>query len=516
MIMPRLAIAHGCISCIISGFMLWVARPALANSQQEVFTPGETTVSQVSQTLCPAQLGTAIEAVLRQPQWHRARWGLLIQALTTDLPLYAREAEQYFLPASNAKLLTTAAALHRLGSDYRIRTSIFRVNPEHIVLKLPNQLPSANPTILQLVGRGDPSLTTASLQDLAQQLSRQGVRQIDLLLVDNQYFRGEAMNATWAWEDLQSGDAVPINSLILNQNATELQLIPQRSGQPLKLQWNEPGNATGWRVRNDSLTVKPEIEEFVDIKANPVSSVLQIEAHLQVGSLPEVVGIPISNPTQHFIQQFRQALNRQQIAIARTELTDQPMTTAETEVAFVESPPLSTLLAEVNQNSNNLYAEALLRVLGTLQPLKADETTADSGLDIIKTTLKSLGVDPNSYHLVDASGLSRQNLVSPQALVQTLASMARRSTATPFQAALASAGKTGTLKNRFRATPSVAQVLAKSGTLNGIGALSGYVFNPNFQPLIFSILVNQSDQPPAAIRRAIDEIVLLLMRLHRC
>ncbi|MFB8788774.1 MAG: D-alanyl-D-alanine carboxypeptidase [Potamolinea sp.] len=116
---------------------------------------------QPSVTICPAQLQAAIDAVISRPQLAKARWGIVILPLSPNIrnSLYNRDAERYFIPASNVKLLTTAAALRQLGSTFRIRTSVY-----------------GTPTILRLVGRGDPSLSNAQLKDLAQQLKRQGVR----------------------------------------------------------------------------------------------------------------------------------------------------------------------------------------------------------------------------------------------------------------------------------------------------------------------------------------------------
>jgi D-alanyl-D-alanine carboxypeptidase/D-alanyl-D-alanine-endopeptidase (penicillin-binding protein 4) len=181
-------------------------------------------------------------------------------------------------------------------------------------------------------------------------------------------------------------------------------------------------------------------------------------------------------------------------------------------LATVESSPLSALLVETNQESNNLYAEVLLRTLGA----GGSGDTTEQGLKKITETLTALGVNSQSYVLVDGSGLSRQNLVSPEAIAQTLKLMAQTPQAAIYRASLPTAGVNGTLGGRFLNTTAQGHLQAKTGTLTAVSALSGYLDVPSYQPLVFSILLNQSDQSPTLQRQAIDEIILLLTRLHPC
>ncbi|PLZ93031.1 D-alanyl-D-alanine carboxypeptidase/D-alanyl-D-alanine-endopeptidase, partial [Fischerella thermalis CCMEE 5196] len=176
----------------------------------------------------------------------------------------------------------------------------------------------------------------------------------------------------------------------------------------------------------------------------------------------------------------------------------------------------SKLLIEINQNSNNLYAEAILRALAIKKTPLPNQATADTALEVLKTTLTQMGVNSTGYALVDGSGLSRKNLISPEALVQTLQAMANSPQASIFRASLPVAGVNGTLKNRFQNTPAAKIVQAKTGTLTGAISLSGYINPPKYGPLVFSIIVNQTDQPASIVRKAIDEIVVSLAQLQRC
>lgn len=467
-------------------------------------------VKQFQSSLCPAQLGAAIEAVTNRPQFSRSRWGILIQTLSPSYTLYSRDSEKYFIPASNVKLLTTAAALHQLGSQFRIRTSVY----------------GTSGGALRVVGRGDPSLTDAQLKELAQQLSRRGIRQVSQLIGNDHYFKGYAINPSWEWEDVQADYGAPINSLILNQNAVVLTLLPQALGQPLQIVWAEPTEATRWRIENESVTTQPAEPALINVSRELRGAVLKITGQLAVDSEPESVTLAVIDPVEHFLRHFRRALavegiNENADAGRYTQISN-----AVSELASVESPPLSQLLVETNQNSNNLYAEALLRTLQASAksslsaklgntPVPTDSTD-ETGLAVLKATLTELGVDPTGYDLADGSGLSRHNLVSPEALVQTLRAMAQSPGAAVYRASLPVAGISGTLQNRFRDTGAQGIVQAKTGTMSGVVALSGYLDAPNYQPIVFSIVVNQSDQSAATLRQAIDELVLLLTRLHRC
>ena len=459
----------------------------------------------------------AIESFIESPQFSRGRWGILIQTSSAQT-LYSRDAQKYFIPASNVKLLTTAAALHELGSEFRIRTSIYGTSGGS----------------LRVVGRGDPSLTDAQLKKLAQQLSRRGIRQVQHLIAEDDYFQGHAVNPNWEWEDVQTDYGAPANSLILNQNAVVLRLLPQALGQPLRTVWADPSEVTRWRIENDSLSTQPAEPAFINVSRDLRGAVLKITGQLSVNSEPESVALAVLYPVEHFLRHFRRALASEGIKETAdtgtyTQILDiiatpkrslrhkLNFTSAEPELAGVESPPLSELLVETNQNSNNLYAEALLRTLGAKVINRSVPNSTDAmGLRSVKAALTELGVEPGSYVLGDGSGLSRHNLVSPEAIAQTLRAMAQSPLASVYRSSLPVAGISGTLRNRFRDSSAKGIVSAKTGAMSGVVALSGYLDAPNYEPLVFSIIVNQSDQPAATLRQAIDEIVLLLTRLQRC
>jgi serine-type D-Ala-D-Ala carboxypeptidase/endopeptidase (penicillin-binding protein 4) len=473
------------------GTQIGVTQPA-AKAQ----TPVAPTTS--TKSICSTKLGTAIDAVINRPLFSHLRWGILVQPLSVGLTLYNRDAEKYFTPASNLKLLTTAAALQQLGANFRIRTSIYQ---------------NGN-GVFRVVGRGDPSLSDTQLQALAQQLKQKGITQIPELIADDSYIQGDIINPTWQWEDIQSDYGAPVSSFILNQNIFSLKLVPQAVGKPLQVVWTDANEAQQWRIINQSVTVAQNQPTYINITRELSGTVLRIQGQLTANSEPSLVDLPVVDPNYYFLRRFRTALAKEKITLGKTLVGSGGVN--QQEIAFVESPPLSELLAETNLNSNNLYAEALLRALAVEKTKIKNQTSADIGLEVVKASLTKLGINPANYVLVDGSGLSRRNLVTPEAYVQTLRGMARTPAASIYRASLPVAGKSGTLKGRFQGTPAEGIVQAKTGTLTGVVSLSGYVNAPKYEPLVFSIIVNQSQQSATVMRQAIDEIVVLLAQLQRC
>lgn len=456
--------------------------------------------------LCPADLKAAIEAVINRPQFRRSRWGILVKPLASQSPLYALDAQRYFTPASNVKLLTTAAALLELGPQFQIRTSVYGTSY------------TPNVTSLRVAGRGDPTLTDAKLEDLAQQLKRQGIANVARLVIEDGYLPGPSINPTWEWEDIHADYGVAVNSAILNQNAFAIAILPQELGQPVKLQWSDSVAVRQWRIDNQAVSAPAGTPYGIEILGDLGQPVLKVAGELAIDAKPDIWRLAVADPGSYFLESFRRILLREGITVINglvvtlsesTAAKQSPRHSSEIELAAIDSPPLAVLLQETNQESNNLFAEVLLRLLGTAS------STGDE-LSILKQKLSELGVNPSSYLLVDGSGLSRHNLLSPEAVVQTLQLMAQSPYAEVYRASLPAAGISGTLQRRFQSTPVQGNLRAKTGTLSGVSVLSGHLDIPTYQPLVFSIMLNHSDQSVKIQRAAIDEIVLILSRLRFC
>lgn len=492
----RSAIATSCGSLLIQ---LIIMASAQAQSPRSIAD------SQTAPAICSSQLSSAINEVIDRPELRRYRWGIVVRSLNGTNQLYNRDGDRLFIPASNQKLITTAVALRQLGATTKIRTSVY-------------QLPSTGSGInLLVVGRGDPSLSIIGLRSIAQQLKQRGIGQIGQISFDDGYFRGEPIHGDWEWGDLSTDYAPAINGLMLNQNALSLNVTPQQAGMPLAYNWTDM-SLNNWQVDNQSLTVAANQPSGVNASAVFGKPVLRLTGKLAQNAEPMKIDLPVVNPAESFISGFRQSLIKEKITIGSTRLVLGQSTIGFSEVAAIESPPISELVREANLKSNNVYTEVLLKSIGRTHPqvnLSNDDTDR-LGIELVKQRLTELGIDPQAYRISDGSGLSRHNLVAPAALTQLLSRMATMPEAKLFRDSLPVAGVSGTLKNRLKGTVAQGNVRAKTGSMSGINTLAGYINPPQYSPLVFSIMLNQHDTSTAKMSKIVDEIVLLLARLKQC
>ncbi|MFM2314555.1 MAG: hypothetical protein RLZZ04_3831 [Cyanobacteriota bacterium] len=485
---------------------LFMSATLASTGQSEIVL--EKAIAKQPQRFCQQDIGKEIEQIINRPQLRRSRWGIEIQTLTGE-SLYSLDGDKFFNPASTAKLLVSAAGLLELGADYRIKTPIYS---------------EGNPPVLdslRIQGRGDPTISTQSLKDLAQQLQRKGVKQIINLIIDDSYLAPPSINPTWEWEDVHSYFATSVNSAILNQNTVTLTLLPQSIGQPVKFFWNDAIAASQWRVINHATTGKKDLKYAIKIDEDLGQPLLKLRGELAVNEPPDIWDLAVVDPAQYFLESLRLHLSQAGITVNQGTVVEQKVEQENQDVSDPEfmaiyAPPLQEILEEINQESNNLYAEVLGKILA--QEL-AQELKVKTPVGAINQSLQQLGIKPKEYVLVDASGLSRQNLVAPQTLVKVLRLMSQhsdRKLAQAYRQSLAIAGTEGTLKKRFINTPVQGNLWAKTGTLTGEGALAGYLKTQSNETLIFSVLVNNSELENPEIRQAIDQIVLLIRQLRQC
>ena len=307
-------------------------------------------------------------------------------------------------------------------------------------------------------------------------------------------------------------------------------------GQSLQLEWLDGEVQPALQMINLSQTVGVGESEYISLDRSLDGKTLTIRGQLQVGAESDISYVAIANPTAYFLSRLKSALESQGIHVGRLVVQngDHPQTPRfkkeeekldqEYKLGAIASPPLSELLQEVNQSSNNFYAESLLRHWAWAQPLDTEGPTAVTlghSLEKLQTQLETLGVHSDAYHLKDASGLSRHNLVSPESLTTLLMTVMNwKSTDKTkfqlFQQSLAVAGQAGTLQRRFQGSSVTGQLFAKTGTLSGVVTLSGFLHVPNQPPLVVSLMANHSDLPMTTLRKTIDEIVEALHQAQSC
>ncbi|BAC08927.1 D-alanyl-D-alanine carboxypeptidase/D-alanyl-D-alanine endopeptidase [Thermosynechococcus vestitus] len=438
-------------------------------------------VSPAAFGLCRQDLARAIAQEIQNPQWQRGQWGIVVEDLRSGEVLYNHQGEKLFLVASNVKLTTVAAALDYWGASHRFVTTLSARSPDR--------------TTLRLQGSFDPSFSSQDLQQMATRLVQQGIRQIQVLELGG--VTPVRIEPTWAIEDLTMGNVAVVTRLSINQNALKLIATPQGLAQPLILQ--PPEGDLPWPVVNETRTVPTDAPEFLESEVRGQQIIVRGQLHR--GSEPAEMPIPLREPIPYLQQQVQRAFAQAGIQVQQIR----PMETAEPLPDVLvrhASPPLSRLILPILQESDNFYAEMLFAALEAAQP------------GYRQRYLEQMGV-PGAV-LVDGSGLSRQNWLTPKGLVTLLQQMARSDHASLWRRSLPLAGRSGTLRQRLRDTAAQDRLWAKTGTLRGVAALAGYVEPLEDRPLVFSMVVNQAGETTAHLRAGLDRIGVLLAQLQAC
>jgi D-alanyl-D-alanine carboxypeptidase/D-alanyl-D-alanine-endopeptidase (penicillin-binding protein 4) len=477
----------------------------------------------------PRKLHHRIESVLRQSEAYRGFWGIELVRLPDGKLLYAQNSDHLFLPASNMKLFTTAAAMETLGADYVFRTTVES-----------DTAPDAEGRVqdLYLVGRGDPNLSNrvlpyqpkaqgeapadAAFQKLADQIVTRGVREVTgNLVADDSYFLYEPYSHGWAEEDLAWGYGAPVTALAYNDNALTLHLQAGATVGEAARVWLEP-MADYYKLENRLTTVAAGAEKHIFVERAPGSMELDVWGQIPV-SAGEEDRVAIFDPPQLIGDLFRRALESRGIALrGRVEVRHYnrfetlalgggqdciPQPPSRFVLAEYASPPLREDIKVTNKVSQNLHAEMLLRTVG--RQLK-NCGSLRTGLEALQEFAVQAGIAPDEIRFNDGSGLSRRTLIAPQALIKLLEFMARSPRFEPFFDSLPVAGVDGTLADRFRGTPAEGRIHAKTGTIEHVNSLSGYMDLPSGRRLAFSIMGNCDPLRSEEGAATLDRVALAL------
>jgi len=476
--------------------------------------------SPVSGATSAAALAAQIDAQIGQPRFAQASWGIAVVSLDSGRTLYTHRADQLLQPASTAKLFTAALSMSTLGADYRIPTRVLANGDiRHGRLNGP----------LILYGMGDPTLGTATSVDWADQLANQlvarGVRSVHGdLIADDGYFAGPSFGSGWEAGDLQSWFAVPSSALSVQENVVDLTVdAGTTAGLPARLSF-DPVNAKP-PLLGQLTTTPPHTQSAINLYRAPGESTLYV-----FGT------IPANTPTQHFklaVQdpallagaQLQQALAHHGINLSGKLQAvhwpqDDAALLAHTDtLAEVISPPLLDILQNGLKRSQNLYLQNLLLSVGAHEQAAQGSPTPEQftsteqwGVKALQPLLVQIGIQPSASLITEGTGLSRRDLATPDALVRLLGYLAAQPYAAPLYEALPIAGVDGTLIGRMRHTPAENNVHAKTGSMEYVHCLVGYVTTAAGERLAFAIMLNNYE-PPADGPRAssdVDAIAVLL------
>jgi D-alanyl-D-alanine carboxypeptidase/D-alanyl-D-alanine-endopeptidase (penicillin-binding protein 4) len=449
------------------------------------------------------QLAAALDDLILNGPLAEARTGACVVSLDAGTTLYARGADLLLNPASNVKLFTVAAALARLGPEFRFETEVS-------VDAASAGLPGGAARALHVRGKGDPSLVTERLHALAADLHHLGLRRVGDLVLDDGWFDQVRVGPGFDQEEGDKAYRAPAGALSLNFNTVAIHVGPgERPGAPGRVEL-APDSAF-LELVNRTTTAGPRAVRRLIVSSTPLPDGRQrilVEGRLPAGGRTSASWRRIDDPPRYLGETLRRLLELPGVKVTgRVRLGPVPPDARLLHVA--ESEPLGEIVRRLQKSSNNFMAEQLVKALGAAAA--GPPGSWASGLAAVEGFLAEVGIPRGAYLMKNGSGLNDANRFSARQTVQLLAAMSRRfPLAAEFLAALPVAGRDGTIRTRMEGTDAVGQVRAKTGTLDGVVALSGYVETAAHERLAFAFLVNDHGGRNGAVTHRVDELAALL------
>ncbi|MEW2352262.1 D-alanyl-D-alanine carboxypeptidase/D-alanyl-D-alanine-endopeptidase [Spirillospora sp. NPDC029432] len=450
--------------------MLASAAPALASPSTDAQAGG---------------LKADLDAILADQRLKGAEIGVQVRDARTGKVHYTRGAGTPLMPASNMKIHTSAAALALLGPDHRFRTGVYAKK--------------AGATVagdLYLKGTGDTTMRAAEYDRLAADVAARGVKRVTGdLVADDTWFDAQRTVPTWDPTDLQYAYAAEISALTLapddefNAGSVKVIVKPGAAGKPVKVALDPPTRTV--KIDNRAVTGKEGGDSTLSVERPEGARTIVVKGSYPAGGAPVTNLRTVDEPALYAADVFRQALRRHGVKVSGT--TRRGRTPAGvTGVASRTSMPLSRLMTPFLKLSNNVMAETLVKAIGRE---KAGKGSWRAGLPVVERYLATQGVPAARLKMADGSGLSRSNRTAPQDIGTVLRKAQAKSWFPAWYQALPIAGypdrmKGGTLWSRMSGTAAAGNVHAKTGTLTGATALSGYVKDASERRLVFSVVLN--------------------------
>lgn len=443
-----------------------------------------------------------LERLIASTGWRGVdRWGVMVVSLDRGDTLFSHAGDDQLAPASNLKLFTSAAALHYLGPQFRYNTFLMADGA------IENGVLTGD---LVVYGTGDPTLSSRFGNQMtvwrafADTLKALGIREIRGDVVgDGSYFAGPGTGAGWKEDYMNASYAAPAGALSYAENIATLEIRPAA-----KAGWRPsvrlvPGGE-GMAIVNQATTVNSG-RSWVNVSRAAYDGPITVRGQIRRGSGAMLRSLPVSDPARYAAAVFREVLQKSGVSVSGNVRSVQ--TAAESPVtgrsvfapaydttrplrvlALHNSPPLQDILEIVNKKSHNLMAEQALR---TVARVATGEGSVEGGARAIRHLLDeaSPGPNPPEISLYDGSGLSPLNRVSARTTIHLLSFMRKSPMWESYWETLPEAGGPGGLRRMYQ-TDAERNLRAKTGTIDNVSALSGYVRAANGELLAFSIMSN--------------------------
>jgi serine-type D-Ala-D-Ala carboxypeptidase/endopeptidase (penicillin-binding protein 4) len=442
--------------------------------------------------------------ILERPAFARTIPSVFVMSADVGDTLFAHYADVLVRPASNQKLITSSAGLHLLGPSYTFRTILYRNGDIHEGTLFGD---------LILKGFGDPLFSLSDLKSIVEAIEMFGIRSVrGNILIDDSFFDDENWPTGWMWDDEPYSFAPFVSPLSINQNVIDI--LVERSG-----------SGPGFRVRTDpptgyiSIDTTPTLDtetEIIDINIAPDrikgSNHFTIKGDPRTVRLPRRFTVTVRDPAMYTGTLFAELLKARGIIDVGEVFRGLAPNDAIPIIQY--NTPIDSVLKTMNKISDNLSAELTWKTIAA--EVYGSPGTGSNGSRAVERALADWGILSSYMRLADGSGVSYYNLTSARTLAEILYIMYLHPLyRDPFYKSLPILGIDGTLMNRGINTPAVGRVHAKTGTLSGVSALSGYIHTYSGETLIFSILFQNFTLSPNRFRRLQDEICNILVTFDR-
>ena len=458
--------------------------------------------AQAAATLPTAAGDTALAAklagVLKDSRVTKATVGVVVAESSSGTELYTRSSSTALKPASNMKLLTSAAALDLLGPDATFSTEVFS----------PAGPSGATVSRLYLRGNGDPTVRESDLRSLAAQVEAAGVRRVTGSVIgDGGFFDNDKYNNYWNPRDYNSSYAAQISGLTLSPSSA------LRVG-TVNVTYN-PGSARGKRavlgvvpalaggylkLVNKTTTGTTGSGSTIGVRRTNGTNTVTVTGRVALKRGTATAVVTVSNPARYAAHVFTRMLESMGVAVDGAPTTGS-LPSSRVRLASDTSVPVSAIVRMLMKPSNNGMTEHLIKTLGRVGDKPG---TWAAGSARVLSWLRTTQSVPGTVRIVDGSGLAHTNRVTARVLVRALQYARTRSWFGTFYDALPVAGISdpaigGTLTSRMVKTAAQGNLRAKTGTLSGVTALSGYVADRDGRLYTFSMLGSYRSSTPRPV-----------------
>ncbi|MDQ7816043.1 MAG: D-alanyl-D-alanine carboxypeptidase/D-alanyl-D-alanine-endopeptidase [Melioribacteraceae bacterium] len=419
-----------------------------------------------------------------------AFWGVKIESLTSGRVIYERNADKMFMPASNQKILTTAAALLTLGPEFKFETNLYYngVIQDSIL----------NGDLI-VAGNGDPTFYTRFFNDprdlfffWADTLKKIGIKKITGNIIgDDNAFDDNHLGTGWAYDNLDTWYSAEVGALQFNENYIDLKIIP-----PADIYGNAeiiPNIPSSYFNIINDLKINCDTVVSVSVTRPLNENTITVSGNLFAGGRVIENSPSIHNPTLFFTTVLKETLDEKGIEVEGSAIDcDEIVGWFSNQSGFSlihthYSPPLKEILKGLMKRSQNMYAETMVRTMGWQ---RSGIGSFDEGKKVVEEVLAGFGIKPDTYAYVDGSGLTRYDYISPNQVIKILKGMKQSKERDIWLDLFPIAGIDGTLRLRMKGTRAEGNVRAKTGTISNVRGLSGYLTTENGEEIVFSFLVN--------------------------